>query len=198
MRFSLFAVFALFSSVCLAIDKIEYGTLKEGDETVMDVTVSTSDGHEVTGIARRKIGAQEHFNGKLYFRVLSILELGSTSKTVPKLLRRDDTGLYSVDPADKGGVECAELGFPVNVGKSWSKTEHGTTITQTVIAIEDVTVNTKTYANCAHIQSVASDGSMAEDYWEAPGIGSIKSKIAYKEGFGMLFTLREFNLGKAK
>lgn len=196
MRILPILVLIALRSLAFASDKPQYGTLVVGDEMVMDVTLTFS-GKSLNGSARRKIEASEQHNEKAYFRVVSILEIGPTPQTVIKLMRRDDTGVYSIDPTKTNAAEELELSLPLEIEKHWTKTFQGRATTHTVLAIETLNTNGKAYSDCAHVRSVGTDGS-TEDYWEAPGVGAIRSVIVYPNGMRMELNLREFKSGRAK
>jgi hypothetical protein len=65
-----------------------------------------------------------------------------------------------------------------------------------VVGLETVTVGKKTYKECFHIRVESADKSYREDYWEAPGVGNVKSEIVSTTMGKITLTLREFKAGK--
>ena len=187
---------AVTSSICFAADEPDYDPLATGCEWIMDATITGPDGTLKTGIARRVVENEETRNGKAYFRTVTTVERPLPPLSEVKLSRKDQTGFYSLDPKSKDAKEQTELLFPYKVGLTWKKFSSGMTLTDTVIGFESVTINGKKYDNCVHLRSTTDDGSYTEDYWNAPGLGSIKSDMRYSNGAKISLALREFKPGK--
>lgn len=193
MRFLPFLVWLVLTAMSFGAD--EYLPMKEGNEWTMDAVITMPNGEATTATARRKTGTTEERNGKIYHRVLTSME-GPRPFSYTKLNRKDETGFYTLDPRDPNAKEQAEIVLPLKVGASWKRTSGPMNLTDTVIGLEDITVNGKTYEKCFHIRTSADDGSYTEDYWEAPNVGSVKSETVYGNGAKISLTIREFKAAK--
>jgi hypothetical protein len=178
-------------TVAMAGDE-EYLRLNEGDEWTMDAVVEGPDGKTKTATLRRRVGEQVERGGKVYRTVRSWSDNGFDER---KLMRKDEKGVYSItlNSGDEG--EQVEIILPLKVGQEWTRTWRGGEVKERIEKIETVKIGEKTYERCYHIHSEALDGSFWEDYWEAPGVGWVKS-MAAAGGGKMTLTLREFKAGK--
>jgi hypothetical protein len=196
--FPLHCLLLAFAVLSPAAEEAEYLPLASGHEWIMDVTVTGPDGAVSKGAARRKIGSSEKRGGKEYLRITTIIEKPLKPSNTAKLTRKDETGVYIIEASDPESKEQTEIVLPLKVGQTWKKSFEKKIFTDTVIGLESVKVQGKTYANCFHIRTTSSDGSFTEDYWEAPGIGSVKSEMVYGNGGRIVLTLREFKPGEPK
>jgi hypothetical protein len=173
----------------------DYLPLAVGNEWVMDAVLTSPAGEVSKTTARRRTGGTTEHDGKVYHRVVTALE-GPNASAYTKLHRKDETGYYSVDVRDENAKEQTEVVLPLKIGQSWKRTSGAVNLTDTVIAQEDVTINGKTYEKCFHIRVTTTDGSYTEDYWEAPGVGCVKSETVFGNGGKISLTLRSFKSGK--
>ena len=179
-----------------AADQTDYLPLKVGNEWTTSAELTSPTGEKSVATGRRKVEEKVERTGKTYFRIRTKLEGGPTPMEYTRLVRKDETGLYTMADADKDAKEQREIVLPLKAGQKWQTTRGPKTFTNTVIALESVTVAGKTYENCYHIRTESSDKSYQEDYWEAPKVGNIKSEVVYDNGARMTLTLREFKAGK--
>jgi len=193
MRFLPLLFWLILTAVSFGADG--YLPLVEGNEWTMDAVMTSPTGEVTKATARRKTGATEERSGKVYHRVLTAME-GPYPMSYTKLNRKDETGYYTLDPRDPNAKEQAEVVLPLKIGSSWKRTSGPMNLTDTVVALEDVAVNGKTYEKCYHIRVTSSDGNYTEDYWEAPNVGSVKSEIVYGNGGKITLTIREFKPAK--
>jgi hypothetical protein len=193
MRFLRLLLLVSACSVCLAVDDSEFFPIATGNEWIMDATMTAPDGSVKKGTVRRKVGGPEKRHGRTYHRVTISIEKPLPPSSSTKLTRKDENGVYAIEARDPNSREQTEILLPLKVGQTWTKSLEQKAFTDTVLGIESVTIGKKTYANCFHIQTTSPDGSFTEDYWEAPGIGSIKSEMIYGDGTRISLALREFN-----
>ncbi len=194
---ALFTLFAPPKAITAAKPTEAYFPLAEGVEWTMDMVMTTDDGRQFHGVGRRVVGAAETLNGKTYFRVRTWWEAeGLPRQERSTLSRKDYAGFHTIYLPAPGAQEEPEIVLPMKVGARW-KTKHlsGTPLTHEVKGMETVVIGGKTYADCYHIQVTADDGSHTEDFWEAPGVGSVKTEVRFRGGKGVM-TLREFKAGK--
>ena len=158
----------------------------------MDLQVISPKGDTTNGVLHRKIGEAVQHGGKTYLRSHTWLEGG---RPVPmdytKLVRRDAAGFYSIDERDPKRVEKQGGKLPLEVGKKWENKVEGGVLQTTVLAKEDVTLGTNVYKNCFRIRITAEGSEYVEEFFEAPGVGSLKSESKRADGRWIL-TLREF------
>ena len=176
----------------------DYLPLNEGDEWTMNAIITSPNGTKSTAIARRKVEGKVERDGKNYIRARTWIETGQAPVEYAKLTRKNETGFYSIDESAKNPKEQVEVILPFKIGQTWKKVFGQWNTTDTVVGLETVTVNGKTYENCYHLRSETADGAYKEDFWEAPGVGSVKSEIVYGDGSKIVLTLKEFKSGKAK
>jgi hypothetical protein len=191
MRLPLLLWFALTS---LALTADDYLPLAEGHEWIMDMTMTLPSGEAKTSTARRKVGATQEVKGKLYHRVVLSIERQNAVEDA-NWFRKDATGFYSLDPKDPEASEEVEVLFPLEVGKTWLRNTGPKKVTNTVVALESVTIGGKTYDKCYHIRTTSADG-FTEDFWLAPEVGNVKSVIVFGNDRKVTLTLREFEAAK--
>jgi hypothetical protein len=195
MRFLLLAMMMAVCG-CSPSAKEDYVPLAVGDEWTMGATVVSATGHALECIARRQIEGAVERDGKIYFRSRSTMEGMPTKVEITKLVRKDEKGFFSIEEAKKGAVEQTEIVLPLKVGNTWKRTMGSTSVTDTVIGVESVSISGKTYDKCYRIRSVTADNSLTEDFWQAPHVGDVKSVITYGSGAKITLTLKEFKPGK--
>lgn len=184
---------------CLSSVKAsEYLPVGLGVEWVMDVAFKAPDGRITKGTARRTMEEQVQKDGKTYFRSRSTMEGGGYAKQeYTKLIRKDESGFYSIYESAESQVEELEVKLPLEAGQSWKTTQGPMRLTHTVVGKETITVAGKVYKDAFHLQMKTEDGRYVEDFWEVPGLGNVKSEI--KLGGGTItLTLREFKPAKDK
>jgi hypothetical protein len=176
---------------CRAVED-EYFPLASGMEWIMDLQVVSPNGDTTNGVLHRKIGEPVQHGGKTYFRSHTWLEGGRPFPTdYTKLVRRDAAGFYSIDERDPKRVEKQGGKVPLEVGKTWTNKVDGGVMHTTILAKEDVTLGTNVYRNCFRFRITAEGSEYVEEFWEAPGVGSLKSESRRANGKWIL-TLREF------
>ncbi len=183
----------------VAADQSEYLILKEGSEWIMDMKLFGPDGNIIgTNIAHRKIETPVERDGKQYFTEHTWTEKKPGPGELTRFVRRDATGFYSINPQKNGdsAKEQRETVIPLKAGDSWERGEPGAVIKESVIGVEDVTVDAHVYKECFHLHSVKTDSGMVEDFWEAPQVGCVKSEIRFQNGAKLLLTLKEFKSGQ--
>ena len=92
--------------------------------------------------------------------------------------------------------EQMESPRPLKVGQRWNLMMGESTVINTVIGFENLTVGGKVYENCCHIQAQWFNGRFTADYWKAPNVGSVKYEMVRSDGARMTATLKEFKPGK--
>ena len=162
----------------------------------MTAFVTTPDGKLSEGIARRKIEGTVEKDGKTYFRTRTSMDASPIKGESTMLVRKDEKAFYSIDESVPGSVEQVEIPLPLKVGATWTRKRGPLTITDTVMGLETVSISGRKFENCYHIRSIASDGSSSEDFWEAPNVGSIKSKIVYRNGMKITLAVKDFKIAK--
>lgn len=177
-----------------AADQSEYLPLKEGMEWIMDMQLFGPDGKLLgTNVAHRKVEAPVEKDGKQYFQEHNWAERKPGPPELTRLVRRDDTGVYSINPAKDGDAakEQCEVVFPLKAGTTWERKQSAGVIKESVIGLEEVTLDGKVYKECFHIHSERTDSGLVEDYWEAPQVGCVKSEIRLPNGAKLVLTLKE-------
>ncbi len=173
---TLFAVFIGITATSRGADD-EYFPLAGGREWIMELQVIGPNGKETNGVLHRKIGEAVQHDGKTYFRSHTWLEDGRPfTMDYTKLVRRDDAGFYSIDERDPNRVEKQGGKLPLEVGMTWENKVEGRVLRTAVVSKEDVTMGTSVYKNCFRIRITSEDGEYAEEFLEAPGVGSLKSE----------------------
>ncbi|MEA3213244.1 MAG: hypothetical protein QOE70_6301 [Chthoniobacter sp.] len=193
-----FLIVNLMVAMCAfsALAENEYDPIDVGCDWTMAVIITSPTGQLTEAIARRKIEDTLELNGILYVRCRTWMEGLPTKRESFTLYRKDDSGCYSIDEKAADTQEQTVALYPYKVGATWQSTSGKITVTKTVVEVETVSVAGKTYEHCFHIRTTSSDESYTEDAWEAPIVGSVKSKIVARNGGKMLFTLKEFKSGK--
>ncbi len=185
---------SLFAAVPDAGDD-RYLPLAEGAEWTMDLHITTLDGREIRGTMQRVISVSVERNGKQYLHSTTTLRpSGFPPQSYAKLVRKDATGFHSIKLSVPDAKEQTEIPFPLKVGMTW-EIQSSSPLKQTVVAKESVTIGDKTYADCFRIHAETKDGKFVEDFWEAPGIGLVKSEFT-QNGAKFKMTLRDYTLGK--
>jgi hypothetical protein len=160
-----------------ASEQDDFWPLVEGNKSLHLVVRVEFDGRRPMRTSEQLVYGQEDFEGKSYFRIRTRMVNGLPSTYVDKLVRKDATGVYFVDPEEKDAGEQTELLLPLKVGQSWTKVVKKDTRTQTVVGVESASAAGTTYKDCYHIRSVSKDGKRTEDYWLAPGMGIVKGEV---------------------
>jgi hypothetical protein len=197
MRFLLcFSLLSGLASFSRAAEPSEYCPLAEGMEWTMDAKVTSPDGKVIDTTAHRRIGAKEEWNGKSYYRMKTWIDGVPELRAYESLERRDEKGLYSVDLRNPKPTEVTSMVLPFAVGQKWTRENGEAPVTLEVVALENLTINGKTYEKCYRIKATAKGGSYTEELWQAPGLGSIKSDVVLSIGAKVSVALREFKAGK--
>ncbi len=195
----LFLVIAMFACVrsLPAAEESPYVYLKLGAEWTMDAKLESPKGGALPAIGRRVIEEGVEKDGKKYLRERTWLEVnGKRVGEYTKLVRKDDTGFYTIFEGQEDTVEKREIALPLKVGESWEFTMRDKVVKFTVIGFEAVTLGSKIYENCVHLRSTAAEGKYVEDFWESPSEGSVKSEVSYGDGTKITLTIKEFKAGK--
>jgi hypothetical protein len=179
-----------------ALAENEYLPIAVGNEWKMKATLVSPTGELSEGTAHRKVEGTVEKDGKTYFRSRTSIDAGPMKHEYTKLHRKDEKAFYFLDESKEGAAEQVEIVLPLKVGTTWQRTWGSMSLTETVVGIETVTISGKAYENCYHIRVTSPDGSYTEDYWEAPNVGSVKSKAVYGNGGKVTLTLKEFKSGK--
>ena len=199
-RSFLLPVTAMFVSAASlsAAEESPYLLVKQGAEWTMEAKLISPKGSEMPAVGRRVIEEGVEKDGKKYFRERTWLEKDGKKLTeYTKLVRKDDTGFYSIMEGQEGAVEKREIVLPLKVGKSWEFPARPDFMVKcTVIGLEAVTIGSKTYENCFHLRTSGAEGKYVEDFWEAPIEGSVKSEGTYADGTKITLTIKEFKAGK--
>ncbi len=169
-----------------------YFPLANGMEWIYGFQVIPLKGDTTNGILHRKIGEALQHNGKTYFRSHTWLEGGRPfAMDYTKLVRRDDTGFYSIDERDPKRIEKQGGRLPLEVGKKWENKVEGGILQTTILGKEDATFGTNVYKNCYRIRIASPGGEYLEEFLEAPNVGSLESEIHRADG-KWIMSLREF------
>ena len=178
-------------------DQKDYVPMREGVEWTMDVVITPDKGEAIQATGHRKVTGIVQRDGKQYFRSLTSMESpGRPAQEASKLVRKDESGFYTIDEQEKDATEQLEIALPLAVGHSWECVVKGVKQKATVISREDVAIGEKIYKDCYHIRTEGADGKVTEDFWEAPNTGSVKSIVVYANQGKMVLTLRSFKAGK--
>ena len=195
MRFVLcILIMALYGLSALA--ESDYFPLHVGDEWTSSTTFVASDGTIVEGIFHRKVEDSIDRQGSRYFRLRSWSEGMPKNWDYTKLMRKNEKAVYSIDERIPDAVEQVEFALPLKVGSSWQWSEGSKTMTDTVKGLEAVEISGRIYKDCFHIQRLSEDGSITEDYWQAPNVGDLRSINVFADGSKITLTLKEFKSGK--
>jgi hypothetical protein len=188
-----FLLSTLMAAMCgfSALAEEDYFPFAVGQEASWKATVTSAAGKSSQGIQHRKIENTVELDGKTYFRFRIWFEGFTFGKELTMLNRKDEKAVYSLED----GVEKVEVVLPVKAGASWQQAAGADTMTVTVVGMEAVEIEGKTYKNCCHMQYSAKDGKFTKDYWRAPGIGVVKCAINYATGVKLFETLKDFNPG---
>lgn len=177
-------------------DQNDYFPLGEGCEWTMNARIVSRNGEVKNATAHRKNEGRVERGGKNYFRERTWMDGGESPMEYVQLTRKDDTGVYTLAEGQGDAPEQKDIPLPLKIGASWQRRAYGVLHEARIIAIESVTIDGKVYENCYHFKTVATDGSVTEDYWEAPQVGSVKSEMVYGNGFKITLTLKEFKRPK--
>ena len=109
--------------------------------------------------------------------------------------REDVEGIHTIDLREKNPKDALKIPSPLMLGTKWTRDNGKTQISYELIAIEDVTIDGKTYQSCYKIKAEAKDGSHSELAWMAVGLGTIKSDSVWSNGRKLSVTLRDFKIG---
>jgi len=193
MRFRFLSLtIALFG--CSPSTQPDYYPLHIGDEWSWLVKVVMSDGKVMEGSLYDKTEATVEKNGKTYFRMRFWSEGPPKNIEKTNLKRKGEKGVYAINGRDENASEEFEFGLPLYTGATW---QHGKgENTATVLGLERVEIDGKTYENCYHVREVNADGSFSEDTWQTPKVGEIKSYSVFPTGITVSATLKEFKPGK--
>jgi hypothetical protein len=173
--------------------KIDYEPLAEGDVWTLQAEDVLPKGGTQTATLTRTVASPVERGGKTYFTV----RLAAPGKQgIVQLIRKDDNGLYSIDPKDPNAKEQQDVMFPIKEGQSWEGFSNGEPVKISVVGLETVTANGKTYEKCFHIQSKGLKSGASEDDWEAPNLGSVKMELHFPNGAKSTLSLIEFKAAK--
>jgi hypothetical protein len=182
----------------------DYFPMGKGMEWIYSLELWDEMGLLDTSTTHRKVGSLEVYDGKSYYRIHTWGEGSSAGKRSVTLSRRDEGGIYSMDPKRPQAEEEIDAVFPLEVGRSWSgpserlfERKNGAkpadTSEKTVVGFETITVNSTTYKDCCHVRVISTKWRTTENYWAAPGVGTVKWEILTSEfGPKVVMTLREF------
>ena len=131
-------------------------------------------------------------DGKTYFRIRAHWENLPNNPDLTTFARKDEKGVYSIN----GTVEKTELVLPLKIGAKWEQPSPDGTMTVTVLGIETIEVEGKSYKNCFHLRGNFFGTIYTDDFWQAPNVGLVKSENVNKDGTKLTFTLKEFRPGK--
>jgi len=159
----------------------------------MDVVLADPNGRVDKTLLHRKNEAVVEKYGKTYVPVRSWVEEGPVPDPVAKLYRKDAEGLHSIV---EGESEQIEIPLPMKLGNTWKWQAAGIMVTETIIGLETMTVEDRTYTHCFHIRTQSSNGRYRKDFWEAPNAGRVKSETVFNNHVKRTVTLREFKPGK--
>jgi hypothetical protein len=176
-----------------AEDNDDYSPLKIGDEWIMDVVTKTPKEIKCALIVR--ITHTMDRDGKQYFAQQRITESKSIAQGMDVFVRKDETGIYSIDQANNHGKEQADIQLPFVVGKEWTRYVGSNEGKETEIGIETIAVGGKTYEKCFHVRVETNDRSFRLDFWQAPNVGQIKAEASIA-GLKSTMTMREFKPAK--
>jgi len=176
---------------CAATANVEYLPLAVGMRYVMDLEAVDPAGKTTRGKAYRQINQRVERDGKVYFKTRTWAEGGPFPVDYTKLLRKDATGMYSVDERNSNGREQREIALPLKLGSKWEWTAPMGVLKCSVVAKEFISAGGKQYRDCFRIKQESADGKYTEEWWEAPGVGSVRS-IMRVSGGTITLTLREF------
>lgn len=178
-----------------ANDPNEYFPVRSGMEWVMDAEFKAPDGAITMGSAIRRMGETVERGGHTYIRSYSSLMVqGRVIDEYTSLKRKSPSGVYLLHETSEERTEHLEVPLPLKVGSTWKTNGRMALMTQTLVARERVEVGGKTYEDVYHFRMWNADKSYVEDYWEAPGIGSLKAVI--KMGGGTItLSLKEVKTG---
>lgn len=201
MRFKALQVLVLSVIACFGLTSFgaeadDYLQIHEGREWTSDVTIRLPDGRIESGIGHSLVEGKVQHAGRTYHRVRISLEGGPLPFKIAKLVRKDAAGVYTIPEGDPEATEQMEVKLPLKVGATWQRPFGGVMLKESVVGMESVTIGDKIYKECYRVRSETPDGMYVENYWEAPGIGSVKSETVYSNGLRILWTLREFKPGK--
>jgi hypothetical protein len=169
----------------------EYLPLAKGMEWVMNLEATSPQGDKTNGVAHRRIERTIERDGKTYFRTHVWIEGGGfTGFAYTNLVRKSADGFYSIYESDPQLREQKEIVLPLKVGNKWKCKFGAVTLSNEVVAREDVTIGKNIYRNCFRIKATAEAGDYVQEFWEAPTIGNVKADIQTGGG-RMVLTLRE-------
>ena len=169
----------------------EYLPLASGIEYIMDVNAVDPGGKKIKGTAYRQIKESVKRGSKVYFKVRTWAEGLWFKADSTELVRKDETGFYSIDDTTPNTTERRKIILPLKVGNTWEFETPAGRVKCSVVAKESITVAGKQYENCFRFKQESDDGTYAEEYWEAPGIGSVRNTLKLAGGT-ITLTLREF------
>jgi hypothetical protein len=167
-----------------------YFSFHQGDQWVLEVTLIAPDGKEMKATIHRRIGEEVQRNGKTYFRFYDHRD-EPTKMEHTFLRRRDAIGVFSLDDGDEEAEEQPDALFPLQPGQSWEAKDKDGGVKVSVVGVESVTIEGKSYENCFHIRFVHENGNIG-DQWEAPDFGPVKYIGRKLDGTKGVFALREF------
>jgi hypothetical protein len=191
----LIAAVAIVGRAAAADPSPSFFPLIDGSEWIMDAKLISPNGNVAPTTAHRLIDGSVQVNGRKYYRMRTWMDLGTAKNVATKLIRKDETGVYTIEQGGKDATEQREVVFPLGIGLTWQRTSHGGTLKDTVIALETVTIGDTIYDNCLHLRTTTPDHKFSESYWEAPEVGSVKSIMTFANGAKIVLTLREFKPG---
>jgi hypothetical protein len=188
----LIAYVASFVSSSFAADG-DYYPLHEGDAWTYDTKIVTPDGKTFAATTYQKTGGTVMRGGKTYHLVRIWMEGAPFRSDVRSLVRKDGTGVYSLDPRSKDLKEQTRMVFPLKPGLTWQRQVQERTESEEVGAMETVVIGEKEFKEAYRVRLKASDG-LTEDSWKAPHVGTVKSEVR-TGGITFTATLREFKPG---
>jgi hypothetical protein len=194
VRFLLWALMMAVGGIS-AMAEDDYFPLQVGQVRIMTTVYVSAEGKVVGSDHSQNITSTVVTDGKTYFRCVSGNKGPQRPLLPPILYRKDEKAVYSLEEAAGGAVERIELVLPLRVGATWQRVVGRVTRTVTVMGVETVEIDEKTYLNCYHLCETSEDGSYTQDAWIAPGVGTVKANTVYDNGMRMNLTLKEFKPG---
>jgi hypothetical protein len=191
-----FALLLIWPTACCfllsaAASEPQYLKIVPGREWIHDVIISSPDGRIEKALGRSSVGEAVIRDGKTYYRNIIALEGGPNPFTMVKLVRKDESGFFTISESENASTEQMEVKLPLKVGLIWERPFGHLLLKEKVIGLETISIGEKSYKDCFHFRSESEDGSYIEEYWEAPHIGCVKSETTIKEGSRFTWLLRE-------
>jgi len=171
-----------------------YFPMHVGDERVSKVVFLSPLGKVENSTLMVTVKETVEREGKTYYRGRIVMD-GAYARDYTKLMRKDDSGVYSIDESKPDQKEVADLLLPLKVGETQEVEVNGEKMKVAILGKESTAAGDKTYEDCYHIKLTPPSGTFEREMWLAPNVGAVKMVTSFVNGGKMSVMLEKYHAG---